>query len=73
MPLYEYECKSCGIVVETLVRSNEAIVGCDGCGNERMEKLFSLPSAPSVKSKALPMASKADACGAPRCCGGGCG
>jgi len=72
MPLYEYECQSCGQVVEALVRSMDEQVDCEACGKPKMEKLVSVPSSPSVKSGSLPMASSDQSCGAPRCCGGGC-
>jgi putative FmdB family regulatory protein len=73
MPLYEYECKSCGQTIEALVRTDEEPVACPECGSQGIEKLFSVPAAPSVKAKSsLPMASEGPSCGAPRCCGGGC-
>ncbi len=50
---------------------NAANDECPDCGSEEMDRLLSVPAAPSVKSgKSLPMAS--EGCGAPRCCGGGC-
>lgn len=73
MPLYEYECKSCDHVVEVLVRSPNEQVECPECGNEKIEQILSVPSAPSVKNRAnLPMANPVESCQAPRCCGGGC-
>ena len=75
MPLYEYECKSCDQTVEALVRSAEEPVACPECGATGIQRVFSVPAAPSVKSNkasALPMASEGPGCGAPRCCGGGC-
>ncbi len=74
MPLYEYECKSCEKTVEALVRTADEPVACPECGASDIERVFSVPAAPSVKSKssALPMASEGPGCGAPRCCGGGC-
>ena len=72
MPLYEYECQSCKNVIEALVRSVDESVSCEACGTPKMQKLMSVPSSPSVKSKSLPMASSGGDCGAPRCCGGGC-
>ncbi|MDE0862962.1 MAG: zinc ribbon domain-containing protein [Rubripirellula sp.] len=73
MPLYEFECKSCDIVVEVLVRSIGEENGCPSCGNADLQRVFSIPAAPAVKSKSsLPVAGGGDSCGAPRCCGGGC-
>jgi putative FmdB family regulatory protein len=74
MPLYEYECKSCEKTVEILVRTANESVACPECGNRKLEKVFSVTAAPSLKSgrSSLPMASEGPGCGAPRCCGGGC-
>ena len=71
MPLYEYSCESCHEVVEVLVRNQEQQLECPDCGGEKLERLISVPAAPSVKSgTSLPVAR--ESCGAPRCCGGGC-
>ncbi len=72
MPLYEYSCESCHEVVEVLVRNQEQQLECPDCGGEKLERLISVPAAPSVKSgkSSLPVAR--ESCGAPRCCGGGC-
>ncbi|MCG8650050.1 MAG: zinc ribbon domain-containing protein [Pirellulales bacterium] len=76
MPLYEYECKSCQTVVESLVRTEsdhrEQQTGtCPDCGQKGMQRVFSVPASPAVKSgSSLPVTS--EGCGAPRCCGGGC-
>ncbi len=48
MPLYEYECRSCGERLETLQRMSEApLTTCPKCGGE----LKKLPSAPAVQFK----------------------
>ncbi|MGB7326842.1 MAG: zinc ribbon domain-containing protein [Rubripirellula sp.] len=81
MPLYEYECKSCDQVLEILVStpSSDAIpddTHCPGCGSGQFERVFSVTATPTVKSEtagdSLPIAGGGGACGAPRCCGGGC-
>jgi putative FmdB family regulatory protein len=73
MPLYEYECKSCDHVVEVLVRTQNDAAECPTCGDTKLERLLSVPSAPSVKNKgSLPVAGSGESCGTPRCCGGGC-
>ncbi len=73
MPLYEYECKSCGKTVEALVRASDEPVACPECGAKGIERVFSVPAAPAVRAKsALPMAGEGPGCDAPRCCGGGC-
>lgn len=73
MPLYEYECKSCDQLVEVLVRSQSERVECPTCGGARLDRVFSVPAAPAVKTQSsLPVAGPNEGCGAPRCCGGGC-
>ncbi|TWU60210.1 Zinc ribbon domain protein [Rubripirellula tenax] len=78
MPLYEFQCKSCDIIVEVLVRSPDSAgvpddADCPGCGSHDLDRVFSLPASPSVKSgKSLPVAASGGDCGAPRCCVGGC-
>ena len=77
MPLYEYQCDACQQTVEVLVRSQAAQPSFPVCGTDRLEKLFSVPASPAIRSGGgLPVASRGDsaaqACGAPRCCGGGC-
>ncbi|MGI9468629.1 MAG: FmdB family zinc ribbon protein [Rubripirellula sp.] len=73
MPLYEFECKSCDSVVEVLVRSTSETKACPDCGNVELKRLLSVPASPAIASKSsLPTAGGGDACGAPRCCGGGC-
>ena len=73
MPLYEYECKSCGQVVEVLVRSPNETAECPECGKSGLERQLSVPAAPAVKGGgSLPVAGSGESCGAPRCCGGGC-
>ncbi|WP_419187435.1 FmdB family zinc ribbon protein [Stieleria bergensis] len=75
MPLYEYECNDCEQSVEVLVRRPDEKVECPTCHSEKMIRLMSAPAAPNMKSGgSLPVASAGDggACGAPRCCGGGC-
>jgi len=44
MPLYEYECQSCGERVEVLQRVGAPAIGvCDACGGE-MKRLLSAPA-----------------------------
>ena len=78
MPLYEYQCQSCDEVVELLVRASDDApappeTGCPGCGEQHLQRLMSVPSAPAISAgKQLPMAAGPESCGAPRCCGGSC-
>ena len=44
MPLYEYECQSCGSVSEVIQRMSDApLTTCDRCGGE-LKKLLSAPA-----------------------------
>ncbi len=62
MPIYEYQCKRCGVQFEHLQRSRQAPVpACPSCGAERPEKLFSTFSAAVRTAPAT------------RCSLGGCG
>ncbi|MGI9473352.1 MAG: FmdB family zinc ribbon protein [Rubripirellula sp.] len=73
MPIYEYECKSCDDVVEVLVRTQSEPAECPSCGDTKIERVLSVPAAPSVKGGAsLPVAGSGESCDAPKCCGGGC-
>ncbi len=40
MPLYEYECRSCGHAFETLVRTGDPAPTCAACGSSDLEKLL---------------------------------
>lgn len=73
MPLYEYECKSCDRIVEMLVRNFDEKIACPDCGQGDLDRVLSVTAAPSVKGGTnLPVAGGGEACGMPRCCGGGC-
>ncbi|MFM2001392.1 MAG: hypothetical protein RI963_818 [Planctomycetota bacterium] len=76
MPIYEYTCADCEQTVEVLVRSREEQTECPQCGGHQLNKEWSVPASPAVRGgQALPV-SRGDAggqaCGMPRCCGGGC-
>ncbi|HEY4572805.1 MAG TPA: FmdB family zinc ribbon protein, partial [Thermoanaerobaculia bacterium] len=43
MPIYEYECLSCGKRIEILQRMNDAPPACPACGHE-VKKLISSPA-----------------------------
>jgi len=45
MPLFEYKCKDCGMVMEILMipGKSENIIQCEKCGSTNLEKLFSPP------------------------------
>lgn len=77
MPIYEYECKDCGLKFEMLVRSNEKTPVCPGCSSSNTGRQ---PSAPSpLKTGAFPfkptgvhpLANRmASGCGMGGCAGG---
>ncbi|HEY2717707.1 MAG TPA: zinc ribbon domain-containing protein [Solirubrobacterales bacterium] len=41
MPIYEYECESCGERFEELVAAGSEAVPCAACGSERTRRLLS--------------------------------
>ncbi|WP_164100445.1 FmdB family zinc ribbon protein [Candidatus Laterigemmans baculatus] len=75
MPLYEYHCDQCDATVEVLQRRADEVPQCPSCEGTQLERLLSVPAAPAVRdgASALPIRSSGESCGAPRCCGGGCG
>jgi len=72
MPLYEYACKRCHNEFELLVRGAEK-PACPHCGDERLEKLLSVPAAHTAGAHSLPVCGVSDPgmCG-PQCGGGRC-
>jgi putative FmdB family regulatory protein len=54
MPIYEYQCKSCGHEFEKLVRGGATPV-CASCGAAEVERLFSLPNVKSETTRAQAM------------------
>jgi len=44
MPIYEYECRACGHVLDALQKiSDEPLKHCPTCGEEALKKLLSAP------------------------------
>lgn len=81
MPLYEFECRTCTEATgtdstkEILVRSTSETPICPDCGGEQLVRVMSATAAPAMGGRSLPVSSGSpagEACGAPRCCGGGC-
>ena len=78
MPIYEYHCKPCDHVFETLIRSSSDTARCPICGNLEVEKQFSIPAAAhSGRSSSLPLCAESSApkhggCGRPDCGSGSC-
>jgi putative FmdB family regulatory protein len=77
MPLIEYHCDTCDAQVELLVRRYDEKVQCPTCGQADLTRLISVPAAPAMSDRSLPMtqsspAANSEGCGLPRCCGGQC-
>ncbi|HOP06375.1 MAG TPA: zinc ribbon domain-containing protein [candidate division Zixibacteria bacterium] len=47
MPLYKYECESCGNQFEELVSASAPPPPCPKCGSEKVHKMLSLVASPS--------------------------
>lgn len=72
MPIYEYTCSQCHEACEVLVRGSEQ-PRCPTCGNANLEKLLSVPAAPSSGRNELSVCDPAPGpCGRPQCGSGGC-
>ncbi len=71
MPIYEYECKTCGHAFEHLARTMSAPEPiCPECGKTKVTKQFSTFSA-SIAAN-VPESCSLGACPAGSCAGGGC-
>jgi putative FmdB family regulatory protein len=46
MPLFDFECRSCGNVFEELVASADSPASCPACDSAEVERLFSSIAAP---------------------------
>ncbi len=68
MPLYEYQCQSCGAAFEAYVRSWNQAPACPSCGSGTVERQISSFALMGVADSPGPSA--AGACGCGR---GGCG
>jgi putative FmdB family regulatory protein len=71
MPLYEYDCRTCGCESEILVRGSEA-VACPQCGSAELARRLSVPAAPVANTggSAMPVGGGCGIgppCGAPHC------
>ena len=46
MPIYEFECSSCGVRFEELAPSGTPGVACPDCGSGETSRVYSAPAAP---------------------------
>jgi len=65
MPLYEYDCRSCGKRSETLAPAPPESFRCPECGSTRTQKAFSVFAASTAGREEAPPACGRGAC--PRC------
>ena len=68
MPLYEYECKSCGSQFEQLVFNRDTKIACKSCGGQKVMRLlstFAVSTAGTRSAKALEPG-PCGPCGAPQ-------
>jgi len=78
MPIYEYECASCGNEFEYLIRNGQETPKCPSCASEETTKRLSVPAAArsgAGDGASLPMADGPGpgGCDLPGCGPGGCG
>lgn len=70
MPMYEYSCRACSHVFETLTSAKRGEPeSCPKCGGAEVERLIALPAAGRIESSAAPTNCRGDGppCGAPWC------
>lgn len=65
MPIFEYKCRACTHLFETIVLSSREKISCPTCGSDAVEKQLSLISKPASAQDAP---SSACAC-TPQTCG----
>jgi putative FmdB family regulatory protein len=71
VPIYEYTCNNCGNEFELLIRGEEK-PACPTCGRAKLTRSMSVPAAHTAATRD-PTCPAKNACGMPRCSGGGCG
>ena len=52
MPIYEYECKTCGHEFERLIRTGD-VPSCPSCNSQELTRLLSLSSVSSENTRQL--------------------
>jgi len=66
MPIYEYECSTCGHEFEKLVRQSSPAPDCPGChGTELRKKLSAFSAVSGAAAKASDLPSPCGSCGHP--------
>jgi putative FmdB family regulatory protein len=72
MPIYDYQCSSCGKTYDVFhkVREVEEDIVCPECSSTKHVRLI---SAPSFSMKGTSAADPAPSCADGSCCGGSCG
>ena len=68
MPLFEYECKTCGTKFEQLVFDRTAKIACKSCGGSKVVQLLSTFAVATAEStrKAASEPGPCGTCGAPQ-------
>ena len=70
MPIYEFECRSCGKVFETLVLSKSEEVMCPSCGGKNLDKLISICAiSTGERFRSTSSSSSCSGCSAASCTG----
>jgi putative FmdB family regulatory protein len=54
MPIFEYICRGCNHQFETIVRSVREKICCPKCASKKLDKQFSVFSAPATTGDATP-------------------
>lgn len=70
MPIYDYKCRECGRIWETLLLSGESEpVCCPGCGGSSLERLVCAPYIMKSRNgiKGATCCGRAERCEAPPC------
>lgn len=65
MPIYEYQCASCGREFETLVRSSSPPAECPGCHGTELRKMLSTFATVTAASAQAELPAACQSCGNP--------
>jgi len=68
MPIYEYQCESCGAVSEYIVFDKNENLQCKACRSSNLKKLMSAHNV-SASSVSFPGPEGGGCCGSPNSCG----